>query len=99
VRVMLGALTFSMVARSLGVLGRSSSRTSTENWCGATSASLSRRTRRAIRMQAIRRSLVSRSRWARVIGRGAGGGVACVDEGATGAVMGLMVVSSGRTGS
>ena len=76
---MLGALTFSMPASSLGVRGFSSRRTSTENWCGATGAALSKRTRREIRMQAMRRSLVSRSRSARVI------------EGRSGAVVRAMV--------
>ena len=80
---MLGALTFSISASSLGVLACSSRRTSTENWCGATEAVDSKRTRREMRMHAMRRSLVRRSRCVRVI------------EGRTGVVVGAMVVSSG----
>ena len=95
-RVMLGALTFSKAASSLGVRGASSRRASTENWCGATGAVLSKRTRREIRMQAIRRSLVRRSRSVRVMARAwpaaavSARAAPGVVEGRTGVVVGAM---------
>ena len=53
-RVMLGADTFSMSASSRGVRCASANRTSTENWCGASDDTLSKRTRREIRMHTSR---------------------------------------------
>ena len=56
---MLGADTRSMSASSLLVRAVASRRQSTENWCGGSSRSDSKRTRREMRMQASRMSLES----------------------------------------